>query len=128
MKWTATEVPGTEVAEMEYPAQSWPHPRRLVLLRQRVSEEEERGGKRLLDVPGYRFQALVTSLPSAPHPPLAVWRYYNGRADCENVIKELQAGFALPGPAQAEVGAVSGAHRTDPQGGLVAAAQAAAYR
>ena len=38
----------------------------------------------------------MTSLPSATHPPLAVWRYYNGRADCENVIKELQAGFALP--------------------------------
>jgi hypothetical protein len=50
----------------------------------------------LLAVPGYRFQALVTSLPNATHPPLAVWRYYNGRADCENVIKELQAGFALP--------------------------------
>ena len=28
-------------------------------------------------------------------PPLAVWRDYNGRADCENVIKELQHGFAL---------------------------------
>jgi hypothetical protein len=96
LKWTATEVPGTEVAELEYQAMSWPHPRRLVLLRHRVSDEEERGGKRLLDVPGYRFQALVTSLPKATHPPLAVWRYYNDRADCENVIKELQAGFALP--------------------------------
>jgi len=96
LKWTATEVPGTEVAELEYQAQSWPAPRRLVLLRHRVSEEEERGGKKLLAVPGYRFQALVTSLPGATHPPLAVWRYYNGRADCENVIKELQAGFALP--------------------------------
>jgi hypothetical protein len=96
LKWTATEVPGTEVAELEYQAMNWPHPRRLVLLRHRVSDDEERGGKRLLDVPGYRFQALVTSLPPSTHPPLAVWRYYNGRADCENVIKELQAGFALP--------------------------------
>ena len=61
-----------------------------------MASEEERGGKRLLDVPGYRFQALVTSLPAASHPPLAVWRYYNGRADCENVIKELREGFALP--------------------------------
>ena len=94
--WTATEVPGTEVAQLEYQAMSWPHPRRLVLLRHRVSDQEERGGKKLLDVPGYRFQALVTSLPPATHPPLAVWRYYNGRADCENVIKELKAGFALP--------------------------------
>ena len=96
LTWTATEVPGTEVAEREYQAMSWPHPRRRVLIRHRVSEDEERGGKRLLDVPGYRFQALVTSLPQAPPPPLAVWRYDNGRADCENVIKELQAGFALP--------------------------------
>lgn len=66
--WTATEVPGTEVAEVEYQALSWPHPRRLVLLRHRVRD----GGTQ------------------------AVWRYYNGRADCENVIKELREGFALP--------------------------------
>lgn len=96
LPWTATDVPGTEVAEREYPAMSWPHPRRLVLLRHRVAEDESRGGKRLLDVPGYRFQALVTSLPRATHPPLWGWRYYNGRADCENVIRELHAGFALP--------------------------------
>ena len=96
LRWTPTEVPGTEVAELEYQAMSWPQPRRLVLLRHRVDEATERGGKCLLDVPGYRFQALVTSLPAATHSPLAVWRYYNGRADCENVIKELQAGFALP--------------------------------
>ncbi|NBU45722.1 MAG: hypothetical protein EBS37_16905, partial [Betaproteobacteria bacterium] len=96
LRWTAGEVPGTEVSELEYQATSWPHPRRLVLLRHRVSEEEERCGKLLLAVPGYRFQALVTSLPKATHPPLAVWRHYNGRADCENVIKELREGFALP--------------------------------
>ncbi len=96
MAWTSTEVPGTEAAEMEYQAQSWPAPRRLVLLRHRVSEDEERGGKKLLDVPGYCFQALVTSLPKATHTPLCVWLYSNGRADCENVIKELQASFALP--------------------------------
>jgi hypothetical protein len=95
LEWTPTEVPGTEVAEIEYQAARWPHPRRLVLIRHRVAEPGDRGGKRLLEVPGYRFQALVTSLP-ASQPPLSVWRYYNGRADCENVIKELREGFALP--------------------------------
>jgi hypothetical protein len=95
LEWQPTEVPGTEVAEIEYQGMHWPHPRRLVLVRHRVREGDARGGKRLLDVPGYRFQALVTSLP-ATHPPLTVWRYYNGRADCENVIKELREGFALP--------------------------------
>ncbi len=97
LQWAATEVAGTEVAEREYQAMSWPHPRRLVLIRHRVRDEDEgRVGKRLLDVPGWRFQALVTSLPGTSHPPLRVWRYYNGRADCENVIKELREGFALP--------------------------------
>lgn len=95
--WQPTEVPGTEVAELEYQSMHWPHPRRLVLIRHQVREREDtRAGKRLLDVPGYRFQALVTSLPATTHGPLAVWRYYNGRADCENVIKELREGFALP--------------------------------
>ena len=96
LPWTATEVPGTEVAELDYQAMSWPHPRRLVLIRHEIRDAQERAGKMLLEVPGYRFQALVTSLPKSTHPPLTVWRYYNGRADCENVIKELQAGFALP--------------------------------
>jgi hypothetical protein len=97
LQWKPTEVPGTEVTELEYQSMSWPHPRRLVLIRHQVRElDDTRAGKRLLDVPGYRFQALVTSLPAATHPPLAVWRYYNGRSDCENVIKELREGFALP--------------------------------
>ena len=96
LPWAVTEVPGTEVAQLEYQSMHWPQPRRLVLIRHRVREDLRRGGKCLLDVPGYHFQALVTSLPAATHPPLAVWRYYNGRADCENVIKELREGFALP--------------------------------
>ena len=97
LPWQPTEVPGTEVAELEYQSMHWPHPRRLVLIRHQVHEPDDtRAGKRLLDVPGYRFQALVTSLPATTHSPLAVWRYYNGRSDCENVIKELREGFALP--------------------------------
>lgn len=89
-------MPGTAVAELEYQARNWPAPRRLALLRHRVSADEERGGKRLLAVPGYRLQALVTSLPRTTPTPLMVWRYDNGRADCENVIQELQAGCARP--------------------------------
>lgn len=97
LQWRSTEIAGTEVAESELHYKSWPHARRLVLIRHQIHEPEDtRAGKKLLDVPGYRFQALVTSLPSATHPPLTVWRYYNGRSDCENVVKELQGGFALP--------------------------------
>ena len=67
----------------------------MILIRHRITDKDRAGGKKLIDVPGYLFQALVTSLPTSTNP-LAVWRYYNGRADCENVIKELQSGFALP--------------------------------
>jgi hypothetical protein len=92
--WTPTELVGTEVSELEYRTMGWPHPRRLILVRHRLAERPEAGGKTLFELPGYTFQALVTSLPTTESP-LAVWRYYNGRADCENVIKELQSGFAL---------------------------------
>ena len=92
--WRPTEVPGTDVAEVAYQTSGWAQPRRVILIRHRVAERPGAGGKKLIDVPGYVFQALVTSWPTS-EPPLAVWRYYNGRADCENVIKELQQGFAL---------------------------------
>lgn len=93
--WTPTELAGTDVAEVEYQAVGWPYARRLVLIRHRQVDRPEAGGKKLLEVPGYVFQALVTSLPTTVAP-LTVWRDYNGRGDCENVIKELQLGFALP--------------------------------
>lgn len=38
---------------------------------------------------------LVTNLPR-PVPLVDVWRDDNGRAACENVIKELDAGYGLP--------------------------------
>jgi len=76
--WSATEVPGLEVQEVEG---EWPG-RRLVLIRQRVAERPQSGGKTLLEVPGYRFQALVTNLPRS-FDALGVWRRYNGRADIE---------------------------------------------
>jgi hypothetical protein len=95
MVWTATELVGTDVAEIEYQSRGWSNPRRIVLIRHRQADRPEAGGKRLFEMPGYLYQALVTSLPTTVAP-LAVWRDYNGRADCENVIKELQQGFALP--------------------------------
>lgn len=69
LKWSQTEVRGTSVAEL------W--------------------RKVLLEVSGYLFQALVAN-QGAAHAPIALWRDYNKRAGCECVIKELDAGFALP--------------------------------
>lgn len=76
--WSATEVPGIEVQEREDDRPG----RRLILLRTRIAERPQSGGKMLLEVPGYKFQALVTNLPRS-FDALGVWRRYNGRADIE---------------------------------------------
>jgi Transposase DDE domain group 1 len=88
--WQATEVPGLEVQEVELEQPG----RRLIVLRQRLEQRPEAGGKTLLDVPGYQFQALVTNLPASAGA-LNVWRHYNGRADIENRIKELGDQFGI---------------------------------
>jgi hypothetical protein len=93
--WEVSEVPGTEVAEVMHQEAGWPTARRLILIRHRLAEKARPMGKRLVDCPGYACQALVTSLPHTVRP-IAVWRDYNGRAGCENVIKELDAYFGLP--------------------------------
>jgi len=93
--WTATAVPGTEVAEGLHQEPGWRTARRLILVRHRVAEKGRAGGKKLIEVPGYLFQALVTSLPDSV-PPVEVWRDYNQRAGCEGVIKELDQHYALP--------------------------------
>jgi hypothetical protein len=88
--WEQTEVAGLQVQEVELDQPG----RRLVVIRQRVERRPQAGGKLLLEVPGYRFQALITNLPRTVGP-LAVWRRYNGRADIENRIKELGEQFGI---------------------------------
>lgn len=103
--WEDTDVPGLEVQEVE-----WHRPgQRLIVLRQRISQRPKSGGKLLVDVPGYRFQALLTSLPDSS--PVEVWRTYNGRADCENRIKEIGAQFGLRGICCKRFWATEAAHQ-----------------
>lgn len=88
--WQATDVPGLAVQEVALARPG----RRLIVIRQRVQERPQAGGKTLLDLDGYRFQALVTNLPGSVDA-LNVWRRYNGRADLENRIKELGEQFGI---------------------------------
>jgi hypothetical protein len=90
--WQPTEVPGLEVQEIEGKRLG----RRLIVVRQRITQRPEAGGKTLLDLPSYRFQALWTNLPRSVDA-LGVWRRYLGRADVENRIKELGAQFGIRG-------------------------------
>jgi hypothetical protein len=88
--WEKTEVDGLEVQEVG----SEKAGRRLIVIRQRIAERPQAGGKLLLESPAYRFQALWTNLPPS-QTPLTVWRRYNGRADVENRIKELGEQFGI---------------------------------
>jgi hypothetical protein len=88
--WQATEVAGIAVQEVELDQPG----RRLIVVRQRVAERPQAGGKTLFELDGYRFQALVTNLPRSVDA-LAVWRRYNGRADLENRIRELGEQFGI---------------------------------
>ena len=92
--WQPTEVIGTEVAQVWHQEHGWQKPRRLILIRHKVADKKRPGGKKLLEVEGYTFQALVTNLAETV-PAIAVWRDYNKRAGCENVIKQLDIDFAL---------------------------------
>jgi hypothetical protein len=90
--WRDTGVEGVQVQEVETPRVG----RRLILIRQRIATRPEAGGKLLVEVPGYRFQALWTNLPASVAA-LAAWRRYHGRADIENRIRELGAQFGIKG-------------------------------
>ena len=95
-RWLATGLDGTEVAQLEYHDADVPATARFIAIRHRIKDKRSRaGGKLLIDCPGYLYQVLVTNLPLSVSP-MEVWRDYNGRAACENVIKELDAGYGLP--------------------------------
>lgn len=90
--WTPTDIAGVDVQEIEGAVPG----RRIIILRHRLSQRPEAAGKELLTVPGYRFQALITNLPSS-WSSLSVWRRYNGRGESENRIKELGSQFGVKG-------------------------------
>ena len=87
------DVPGIELCEFEYQAESWYKPRRVIGIRQHIKKRLQAKGKILslfdndTNLSEWRYGAIVTDLAV---PTVEVWRTYRGRADCENRIKELK--------------------------------------
>ena len=89
---------GISVGEMWYMGIGWRSSRRMVVIR-----EEERGDKRgkrkkeptLFELMGYSYQVIVTNIDIEEMLPEEVWRFYNGRANVENMIKEGILGYSL---------------------------------
>jgi hypothetical protein len=85
---------GVSVGEMKYTGIGWKEPRRMVVIR-----EEEREDKRkkkqptLFELMGYSYQVIVTNIEWMS--PEEIWRFYNGRANVENMIKEGIMSYSL---------------------------------
>lgn len=82
------------IAEFWHQAHKWQRPRRMIAIRRRLDPKEPKRGKqlRLLEAEGYSWQAIVTNSTLAPE---EVWRFYNGRCNVENLIKEGRLGFSM---------------------------------
>ena len=79
-----------EVTETDYQAQGWRHPRRVVLIRQRMAQPEVQPA--LFAEYEWEYEAIVTNLKGRPK---AIWMFYNRRCSAENYIKELKDGFSI---------------------------------
>lgn len=89
---------GIEIAQTYYQSPLWDKPRRLIMVRQQLSQRPKAAGKRLRlfeedeVINGYRHSCYITNLTL---PPAEIWRLYRHRAICENRIKELKYDYAL---------------------------------
>lgn len=89
---------GLDIAEIEYQAEDWQAPRRIIVIRQKKEDRPKATGKQLslfennIELGKYRYSAYITNLTL---PAKVVWDSYKGRADSENRIKELKQDFGL---------------------------------
>ncbi len=87
---------GVEVAEFEHCLTKG---KKRLRCRMVVIREEIKEGKahkkvlRLFELKGHSYQVIVTNIRKEA--PEEIWRFYNGRANVENMIKEAAMGFGL---------------------------------
>ncbi len=79
-----------EMADFEHRSLGWPKPRRFVVARRFISEEEAQ--PTLFALGRYVYRAWVTNLSLTP---AGVWYFYDGRAAMEPRIGELREDYAL---------------------------------
>lgn len=84
---------GIAVGEFRYQG-SWKKERRMVAIREVIREGKERKKEpKLFELQGYSYQVIVTNIEEWQ--PEEVWRFYNARANVENMIKEGIMGYGL---------------------------------
>ena len=87
-----------EICDKFYKAEKWDEERRIVIVRQKISERPRAAGRQLSLFPedeihrNYRYSAYFTTQDCGA---IDVWRNYRGRGDAENRIKELKNDFGV---------------------------------
>lgn len=90
---------GLEISETIYQANGWEKPRRIVMVRQEIDKRPKAAGKQIKqlelfedeeDFGKYRYCCFVIDLDL---PAKIIYDSYRGRADSENMIKELKNDF-----------------------------------
>jgi Transposase DDE domain group 1 len=85
---------GVSVSEMRYTGIGWKAPRRMVVIREEQREDKRKKKQpTLFELMGYSYQVIVTNIEWML--PEEVWRFYNGRANVENMIKEGILSYSL---------------------------------
>ena len=87
---------GVEVAEFEYclTQDKKKLPCRMIVIREEIKDgKATKKEPKLFELKGYSFQVIVTNIKEVA--PENIWRFYNGRANIENMIKEAAIGFGL---------------------------------
>jgi Transposase DDE domain group 1 len=82
---------GLETAEFMYQPTRWKKEYRFVVVR-RLIPEDPTEQLTLFSMGKYSYQVLVTNMKLTP---LHTWRFYNGRASVELIIKELKGDYPL---------------------------------
>jgi len=103
---------GIDLCSIEYKAEDWENPRRIVVVRKQKEQHPKSGGKSLFkeydEFSGYVYSAFVTNLDLSDD---LVWELYRHRAESETQIRELKENYALDGFCMEEFGATEAAFR-----------------
>ena len=86
-----TYASGIETAEFSYQPTGWERESRFVVIRRPIPEDPLEQ-LTLFSMGQYSYQVIVTNLNLTP---LNVWKFYNGRAAVELIIKELKGNYPL---------------------------------
>ena len=84
-------TPGIQTAEVFYQPNNWKRRYRFVIIRRPIPEDPTEQLS-LFSMGKFSYQVIVTNMKLKP---LNIWRFYNGRAAIELIIKELKNDYPL---------------------------------